>query len=432
MNRGIAGKSISGCKVFRGKNTTGSVLMVVLVTLGIICLVIGTYLSLASQRNLVSARSLAWNDAMPVAEAGLEEALTQIQYAMPPTNGWTLWSNLYYGGNILNTNPPISTSTGFVRSTLDGGYIYRTIRVQTKQPGRFPYGMLSKGVITMSGGSRVDSFASCDSTYSTNGNYTPAKAHDQIKVATLSSANPAIKVGTGDILGYVDTGASGVVTFGGGAVGDAGWVNGGNSGPETGHVSHDLNVGIPDASPPYSFGLPPLLGLFIINGSNYTSTLISSTNYVSGNFTISSSPGMIVTNNATLYVTGTFTISGSGFIYIAPGASLNLYVGTTNASGNNSITISGGGVGNGTANAANFSVVGLPSVQTVTYSGSSEFIGTLYAPEADLTMSGSSDGVGAVVANSITLSGGMNFHYDECLGLGLGFLRYIVTSWKEL
>jgi len=432
-------------KIRRG--TTGdqaNLLITVIVTLAIVCLAIAAVMSLASQRNRISARSLVWNNAMPVAEAGIEEALTQIQYAMPPTNGWTLSgsyytrtrtnlfgdSDKYYVVNIQNTNPPVITATGFVRAPLDSAYIYRTVRVTTRQPGRFPYGMLAKGLITMNNG-KMDSFASCDSAYSSNGVYTASTAHDQMKVATLSTANPAIKVGGADIYGYVNTGAGGTVTYSGGAVGDAAYVNGGGTGGQTGHEDNTMNISIPDATPPCSSGTAPLVASLTVNGTNYSSTLTAPTNFVNGDFTISSSPGMIVTNNALLYVAGTFKIQGSGFIYIAPGASLNLYVGVTNTSANDVITISGGAIANGTGNAANFSLVGLPSVKRADYTGSAHFIGTLYAPNADFTLSGGGDASGALVAKTILVNSG-SFHYDECLGQNSSFLKYIVMSWREL
>ena len=61
---------------------------------------------------------------------------------------------------------------------------------------------------------------------------------------------------------------------------------------------------------------------------------------------------------------------------------------------------------------------------------SAQFVGTLYAPQAALTMSGSAAAIGALVANKITTSGGMSFHYDEALGGGGS--KYVVTSWAEL
>ena len=133
---------------------------------------------------------------------------------------------------------------------------------------------------------------------------------------------------------------------------------------------------------------------------------------------------MVVTGKVVLYVMGDFTTSGSGYIYIAPGASLELYVGGAKA------TVSGGGVVNGSGNAANYSMKCLPSVTTVVYSGSAQFVGTLYAPQAALTMSGSAAAIGALVANKIITSGGMSFHYDEALGGGGS--KYVVTSWAEL
>jgi hypothetical protein len=432
----------------RAKAQNASILVMVLVALGIVCIAIGTFMSLSSQRNLVSVRSLAWNDAMPVAEAGIEEALTQIQYAMPPTNCWTLSgtnytrtrinpfgdTNVYYAVNIQNMDPPTITSTGFVRSRLDGGYIYRTVQVTTKKPGAFPYGMLANGLIKISGSSTLDSFASCDTNYSTGGLYDPAKRHDMCKVATDSTDNPAISVGTGDIYGYAGTGAGGNVTYGaGGSVGDSGWVGANSPGGELGHVSSDINISIPDATPPYPIGTGslPLYGSFNVNGTNGTVILRSNTNFVNGDFTISAGGALLVTNQAWFYVAGSFTTSGSGFIYQTPNASLTLYVGTTNASGNDSVTVSGSGFVNGSGNANNFSLVCLPSVKSVTISGSGKLVGTIYAPEAKITLSGSGGNFGAVVGNTIELSGGSAFHYDECLGGG-GFLKYVVMSWKEL
>ena len=67
--------------------------------------------------------------------------------------------------------------------------------------------------------------------------------------------------------------------------------------------------------------------------------------------------------------------------------------------------------------------------------GAGEII--VYAIDRDGTFKGYdlpllADVSGAVVASSIQLSGGMNFHYDEALGLGNGILKFVITSWHEL
>jgi len=141
---------------------------------------------------------------------------------------------------------------------------------------------------------------------------------------------------------------------------------------------------------------------------------------------------MFVTGKATLYVVGNVTVSGSGYIKLLPGASLTLIVG-----GNNPV-ISGVGIINSgfvngvndTTQAASFTYLGLPSSTKLTYSGSTAFVGTINAPQAALTISGSSGAYGAAIVNTYTSSGGSGFHYDECLG-ALGN-SLTITGWREL
>src|SRR5206468_4819333 len=109
----------------------------------------------------------------------------------------------------------------------------------------------------------------------------------------------------------------------------------------------------------------------VVNGTNFL---------VTGNYTMESvninsdNKPMIVTGNATLWVTGDFKVSGTvphaGYIYIAPGASLVLYVGRVSGDTTTTTSISGGGVVNDTGLPANFSYYGLPTNKTMTYSGS--------------------------------------------------------------
>jgi len=123
-------------------------------------------------------------------------------------------------------------------------------------------------------------------------------------------------------------------------------------------------------------------------------------------------------------VDGDLTVSGSGFIYIAPGGSLKVYVENSSKS-----VISGGGVANGTGLAANFSYIGLPTNTQLTYSGSAAFIGTVNAPEAAFTVSGSAGMSGAAIVNTFTSSGGASVHYDEGLA-GLSLLKLL--AYREL
>ena len=131
---------------------------------------------------------------------------------------------------------------------------------------------------------------------------------------------------------------------------------------------------------------------------------------------------MIVTGNATLWVTGDFTVSGTGYIKIDPTASLNLYVG-----GNGGIR--GGGIVNGSGDPNHFSYIGLTNSTTLSYSGAADFVGTINAPQADVSISGGSSVYGAVICKTFNSSGGSGVHYDQKLGGGGIFL---ITSWREM
>ena len=408
------------------------------------CLAIGmvlaSVLKLASARNVMTVRSLDWNQAIPVLEAGVEEAMTHIyDDTSASANGWTARTvgtngnivyskqrtfsdGSYFYATIYNasSNTPYIISQGYVRAPMKASqYISRMVMVTCSNPPNFfKNALTTSGAITISGGGHVDSFDSRIGGYnaltnrSANGN-----------IATDSTNNPAIAVGTGEVYGTVNTGPGGVVTVGGGSVGDVAWnTNAGNSGIQsTSWVSHNMNVNIPSNQPP-TYTFTPTPGATSLGGSN--ATFIGTGNYqTTGDFTSSdSTKPLIVTGNAVLYITGKLTVSGSGFIQIRPGASLTVIVGGDS-------TVSGGGVVNGTGFASNFSLLGLNGCSKITYSGSAAFIGTVYAPQADLTISGSAGAFGAIVSKTANLSGGASLSHDDSLGVNK-FL--IATGWKEL
>ena len=75
-----------------------------------------------------------------------------------------------------------------------------------------------------------------------------------------------------------------------------------------------------------------------------------------------------------------------------------------------------------------------PTETSVTLSGGSQAAFAVYAPEADVKVSGGSDVFGAIAAKSVTVSGNTYFHYDK----GLGDLTSGRTSvferlyWRDL
>jgi hypothetical protein len=412
---------------------------------GIVGLVLLSYLQLIQARTKVRARSLAWNEAIPVLESGIEEAFTHLQtdrvltsnkWTQIGTNASTVYSKSrtnsdgsYFIATISNaiTAPyraPVIYSQGFVRAPLGQGYISRRVQVSVTNMVTFGKAIAAKGFIDLNGQTIVDSFDSSDTNYSTGGLFDVTKRKANGSIVTNSRGNPAVDVGNGHIFGTVDTGPGGVIAYNSsGSVGDVAWASS-NSGVQPGYSNDDMNVSYPDQSAPAgssSWAALPY-GNSLINGTNYDYVISSENRSVYGAFTVNNTENMIVQGACNLYVQGDFAVRG--YIYIAPGASLNLYVNGSTA------TFTGGGIVNATGRAVNFSYYGTTNNTVIKYSGQANFIGTVNAPQADFTISGGATVSGAVIVNSYTSkSAGAALHYDETLS---GPSLFKLVAYREL
>jgi hypothetical protein len=197
-------------------------------------------------------------------------------------------------------------------------------------------------------------------------------------------------------------------------------VEAGNKGVQTGYFKDDMHVQFSDVVVPSGATATPIAGA--VGGTNYTYVLGS------GMYRLSSLNGTVyVGGSATLIVDGDTTLSG---VRLASGAKLKLYTGspTLTLSGNNSLNPDG--------QAINMQIYGLKTCTSIKFSGNGKFTGTIYAPQADLSMKGGGketvDFIGASVTGTVTMTGHFNFHYDESLartGPGRG---YAVTRWNEI
>jgi len=318
-------------------------------------------------------------------------------------------------------------------SASGAGTLVRKVRVTTAIQPLFPMGLVAKGAINMNGNNILtDSFDSADPLHSTGGLYDASKRKANGDVATDSGLVNSVSVGNANIYGEVHTGPSGSVSIGSnGSVGDLAWQTGGNSGIEPGFDKNDMNVTFPDVSAPVVGAFPPAGGN--VGGTSYAYVL-SGGSYQMSSFSLSGQSQVLVTGPSVLWVTGDVSMSGQASITIAPGGSLVMYVGTASGSGN-SASLGGGGVINNAGNAANFQFYGLPSLTSLSMSGNGTFTGTIYAPEADLTLngggSGNQDFSGASVTKTVTLNGHFSFHFDENL-MRIGPSRgWLATNWQE-
>lgn len=418
-------------------------MLITLVTVGVIGMYLTAHLNLVSNQNISTMRSLQWNSAIATAEAGIEEALTQLYYnpVVRSLNGWALTDGAYtkervigeekYVTTISTNFSPVIISKAYVRKPFSSDFLNppRTIRVTVTNAALWGKGMVAKGKIDLNGNSiSTDSFDSSDPNYSTNGQYDPNKIKDNGDVATNSTLTDSLNTGSAQIYGRASTGPNGTITIGSsGSIGSTTWHQGNNLGIESGWSSDDMNVNFPDVQVPFNGGaLTPVGGL--VGLTNYTYVLTSG-NWQMSSLSMSSSDRMIVMGDAVLYVTGNVSISGQAFIYVPTNGTLRMYVAGTDAS------ISGKGVVNTPGNATNFYYFGLPSNKTISMSGNAAFTGSMYSPSAALTLGGggnnSYDFIGATVTDSVTMNGHFNFHYDEALGKAMS-RGLTITSWNEL
>jgi Tfp pilus assembly protein PilX len=420
----------------RNARSRGGALVIALVLTGIIVVGVASYAIMVSQQNRAVARALAWNSAIPVAESGIEEALSQLYYrgTNAPTNGWTITNNIYYTSRKIGTNGsyytvnikpstnPTVTATGYVllpNSTTN--YISRIVQVKTAKNATAKGGLIARSTITFNGNNTVvDSFDSSDPNYSTNGLYTASKRKDNGLVTSNSKVAGAVTMNNGSVYGEVDTGPGGTIA-GSGKVGDMNWMtNNATSGYETGHVNNNANVDFPAIIvPPLGTYYSPSSGTY--GGTNYTYLLNNATYYTSSKITMNSGV-MAIVGNVELHMDNDLSVGGQ--IYLYPGATLKLYI-------SGSMSIGGNGIVNGTGKAANLTVYGTsPNAQSWSYSGNADFIGTVYAPNANLTVSGNAATFGSFTVNSAVMNGNGGIHYDE--NLSTAFRGYIVKTWNEL
>lgn len=422
-------------KILRNQSQRGGVLVVTILVCALVGIMLVAYLAMVSGQHTFTQRSQVWNNCIPMCESGVEEALAHINHINTTSNfainGWVLQSGAFrkqrtnqgIATMAVDTNmPPTITVQGSLRSPISSGYLTRTVRVKTKMNQRFPNGILARGAIDLSG-RPVDSFNSENPLESTFGRYDPLKATDHASIATVSKTPGQLVIGV-TVNGYVGTGPGGTVTLSGSeSIGSKLFnLNPLNDGKiEAGHSANDVNVYIPDATLPVPFApAAPVAG--IVGGTNYT--------YILGNgdyrlnTVVMNSGGILVNGKARLHVLGLTKINSSAYILLGNGASVEWYAG-------GEVDISGGGLINSPGSPKACSIIGLSNLP-VSYSGHSQFYGTIYAPKSFVKLTGTADCFGAFVGSSFKISGGMGFHYDEALKGDPREGRFLAASWQEL
>jgi Tfp pilus assembly protein PilX len=458
--------------VIQKRRTQGHVLVPTVLFCGLLGISIVGYLMLVEQQSRLSARSQSWNIAIALVEAGIEDALQHLNQNRTNLNsdGWTASGTCYTHNktlsdgnsyevtiNVANSSLPEIICQSYVQSmgiaqappavifaavgtSGTSDVISRRVRVRCSRGSLFIAALAAKKQIDMKGNDILtDSFNSSDPFYSNFGAYDPNKVKDKGDVSSNDTILNTINVGNANIYGHVSTGPGGTVAIGpNGGVGSHDWQSL-NSGFQDGWVSHDANFTFPDTTMPTWVGATPGPGsvteavVTVVNGVTNISFVTTAYDYVllDGKYVVSQLSGKTyVKGKAELKVLNGINMSGHDILKVGPHGKLTSWVGGTSSS------VGGNGVINNTGFAANCILYFTPTVEKLSFSGNGEFVGIIVAPEAATTLNGGgnsvNDYIGCLMANSVTLNGHFEFHYDEALEDLDGSGRYLVTSWDEL
>src|SRR5262245_30249075 len=242
----------------------GSSLVVTLLTCALLGTLVGSYLYLSATQNLSVTRSQNWNQAMVVAEGGVEEAMALLNSGVQAPNfGIFPWTSA--GGGVFKNDTnrpackfgtsyyqvfitngfaganPVILSRGYVPGPISRPMLTRYVRVETRPRPTFPV----KGpMIVMQTYNANGNNVNTDSFDSTKGAYNPKTPGTNGDVVCLTTNANSIAIGNGKLHGTVRTPPGGVqgvtATIGSnGSVGDSTWVDGGSTGFETGHFQDD-------------------------------------------------------------------------------------------------------------------------------------------------------------------------------------------------
>jgi len=395
--------------------------------------VLVSVISLSTNEGQLTGRSQSWNGAIPVAEAGIEEAFTHLRYC--PTNrasnGWTLVGDQYtksrtigsarYDVTISTNYEPTIISRGGIRAPNQTNYIVRTVRVTATNEPMFSAAIeATDGIFFKGSGVTINSYDSRDPRYSgPDGRYDPLKFKDQGRV--VCHYGP-FDMGNAKIYGHVETGEESALAIGpGGVVGSILYHLNVGRGIEDGwHTSTTSSEISPVDAPPGGGPLPPRVG------STYA--------FTSGTYRTASLAGDVLvksSNHVTLIVKADNPVAQAVYnvrsLVVEPGASIQLYVDAGD--------VALKGIQNKNIRAESFMYYGLSRNINISMQGNASFCGVLFAPNAALGIGGGGndeiDFLGAIIARIVTVNGKMTFHFDEATKR-LGSRGFIANRWDEL
>jgi hypothetical protein len=412
----------------------GSALLTAIIFSFVVMTLMGSYLYLTTSEYRVSTRSFLLGASFNLSEGGIDRAL----YALNQNDdsGWVkgtdadgraYWAQRFgpydLDGNIeglINVvilNPTGSSPEIFSEGEAAGhvsGTVAKQIRVALSS-GFYPFvnGFNSKQGMVLKGNN-----VTFDSYDSRNGNYGWGNVNSEITVSTISVESDAIDIGNADVYGYVATG--------GGQP---------NVGPN-GSITTYANKGVVDNSRITTDFYAEFPDISFPTLSTPVTSIPSSGLIMGGDYELSSwsmsKDALYIIGDTRIVVTGDISISGKAYIWIASGATVEIYV-------QGDMDIGGNGIANASQMPEQLLVFGTNTTagaQDIGITGNGYLAAAVYAPNAVVTLTGGGNTgrvYGAVAGYDAKITGNSHFSYDEALeDYNLGGGGYQIDEWTEL
>jgi len=392
-------------KLLRSKRKGAAVPLAMIAVMILLAMGAGL-LSLGTNARLYAIRTSSVIAARSAADAGLAMALFEMneQLAVKPWNDSTLPEAtneaLPSCDNVFSYEVTSDGSGNYtLESTGTSGLSQKAVACTLKIQGPFEYAIFSKDGAELRNSATVD-------WYNYDDDDTPLKiGTSSIKENAIVLKNSATI--NGDVVVGVD--------------GD----------PDVAIDNHGTITGDTLASteeyPMPTITVPEWLQLLPSSGIIRNDTVVTSSAKYSS-IDLKNSKTLQIDGDVTLYVTGEITLGNSAEIEVQEDSSLVLYIGGDLESKNSSK------INNLAKDAKKLQLYGLDSCEDMEFKNGSDFFGTIYAPNADVTVHNSVTVYGAVAAKTIDLRSSGTLYYDASLrdvSVDDEAIRFVMTNWHE-
>lgn len=399
------------------KRSGSALILIVLVVL--ISMAIGTgLLTMGTHAQIGSMRHVQDMQARSAADAGMELAIQQINNAVSEGHWSTLVLPTVSNAQLSSTDSYYSVKTTYgadgysIESVGTNNTRSRTVAANLRLKGLFENAVQCRDSITLKSGTVIE-------TVNSDISLDPDDCDDRAIIGTNSIDAGTITLNNGVVVdGDVVVGVGGkvdTVIKDLGATVDAKY-----------SLSSDMEF--PRITPP-ALNFPNTaivlkkVDKVIGFGGDYPAV---------GRFTgldMGNGTTLRVVGECTLYITGDVDMGQASEILLEPGSTLTIYL------DGDWISDNGSGINNTPEKPASFMLFGTgPLGQEIDLKAKSDFYGSIYAPNADLTLFSGGDLFGSFVANNFELKNPASFYYDTALKtvkVTDEGARFVVSRWYE-